>query len=376
MDKDRPILEYCDMDTARPDVLRYLCSVFSGGLGLAFYKATFKDYKYMTNIEAQDIILDQPGFVACVNEVSYNTNKTTPLFLATLRKNMGAVLKLLSLGANPNTSCEYQIRDYEPYGNAKTPMILAVLLNQKEMVEAMAKHGGLLPVKGEYFWTRFPADKYPHIAGYLDLYESVAVVRVSVKDYSALDSIDKLRGSMPETDFPETSPNVPESETVLDANIDIDDTILSLLVQYKAESAEVLGYLDIQSLGRIQQTSRFWYHVGRSNSCWKRAFMNSSVHWSPSTVELSNKYLRYLEADKEVKWKHVCFFWASRNLCAKCGKRFRIRERTDCTEPMGDKDHKVGFLPHSLVKYNSIYEKAKYQLHIDHFYDPPKKTGE
>ncbi|KAH3722643.1 hypothetical protein Pelo_18651 [Pelomyxa schiedti] len=47
MDKDRPILECCDMDTARPD-------------GLQIH-------------EAQDIILDQPGFVAHVNETNEDT---------------------------------------------------------------------------------------------------------------------------------------------------------------------------------------------------------------------------------------------------------------------------------------------------------------
>ncbi|KAH3743142.1 hypothetical protein Pelo_15450 [Pelomyxa schiedti] len=366
LDKDWPIAEYCKQEEARPEILRHLCSVFSGGLGLALLNATSTRFRHFERAEAQQILVDHPAFLPWVNEESYPGKNKTPLLLATIIKNQPVALKLLSLGANPNAPCEYDMGNYD--SQAKTPMILAVIFNQKELVDAMAKRGGLLPSKSDFFWKRFPDKEYPHIAGYLDLYQSQTVKVLSVEKYSALESIDKLRGSMPVMDFSGVPPSDPESGMVSAAKIEMDDTITSLLAQYQAETAEVLGYLDIQSLGRIQQTSRFWYHVGRSNSSWQHAFMNSSAAWPHSTRVLLRRYLHILKAEEEVKWKHVCFFWASRNLCQHCVKPFRVCDGTDCTDRMGYEGHRPVLVPPSLHRYHSILDEAREKVRRSAFH--------
>ncbi|KAH3746002.1 hypothetical protein Pelo_12628 [Pelomyxa schiedti] len=62
-------------------------------------------------------------------------------------------------GADPNVKCLWEHEE----STETTPMILDVIINQKELAETMAKRGGLLPCKTA--WRKFNGPHFFHIVG-------------------------------------------------------------------------------------------------------------------------------------------------------------------------------------------------------------------
>ncbi|KAH3756362.1 hypothetical protein Pelo_11857 [Pelomyxa schiedti] len=265
-------------------------------------------------------------------------------------------------GARPNV-LRRESADTPFYGNVeKKPRASHAVFIPWELVAEMAKHGGLLPNKTNKLWGEFKGPEYVHIHVYLELYPSQIVSLMAVSKYSEIsDSVDMLRASMPAMEFKTPSPNrFTEPPPMVSAAIEIDDSITSMLVQYQAETARVLGFLDIQSLGRIQQTSRFWYHVGRSNSSWKQVLLNNSTTWSENARSIFKHYMSELnDNDEEIKWKHVCFVWVSRNICKWCGKIFRNCDGIKCTDTHAQCAQHRGAVEHlNLEIYYRAYSRA------------------
>ncbi|KAH3764380.1 hypothetical protein Pelo_3756 [Pelomyxa schiedti] len=313
LDAKLPIAVYCGCEEARPDVLQYLCQVFHKGLGRAFVNATQYPRWSATNKELLDILVNHPNFSAFLN--SETANEKTPLFMAILRNQRELAMKFLTLGANPNASCSFQLRSYE---GIFTPMILAVILDQSELVAEMVRLGGVLPNKECDLWKHYQSSEYDHIHGYWKLFPNQAVGSISVSKYSEIiGSTDALRASMPVMEFEKVPPSgAIDTRQMVSASIEIDDSITAMAALYQAETAGVLALLDVQALGRIQRTSRFWYHAGRSSSCWKQALLNSSVTWSKNARSVLSHFLNEIGGDcDQTKWKHVSFVWMSRNFC-------------------------------------------------------------
>ncbi|KAH3764333.1 hypothetical protein Pelo_3800 [Pelomyxa schiedti] len=356
LDNQTPIAMYCCFKEARPEVLQYLCQVFHKGLGNAFVYATMYPQWSATNKELLDIIVKHPNFPEGIN--SKTGNERTPLFMAIMRNHRDLALKFLSLGANPNTPCKCQLHHYE---GIFTPTILGVILDQSELVTEMAKQGGVLPSQDYELWRYYGSSEYDHIQGYLKLFPNRAVSSISVSKYSEIiGPTDILRASMPVMDFENLPPNrTPKTPHMVSASVEIDGTITAMAALYQAETAGVLAHLDIPSLGRIQQTSRFWYHAGRSNSCWKQALLNSSGAWPHTARMVFSDLLNKMGADDQTKyeWKHVCFVWMSRNFCTGCGQVYRRCEGTKC--PKGRLELHSPAVEYSVLEnYNNAYIRS------------------
>ncbi|KAH3705881.1 hypothetical protein Pelo_19571 [Pelomyxa schiedti] len=110
----------------------------------------------------------------------------------------------------------------------------------------------------------------------------------------------------------------------------VDMSLTQLMIKFNTEITGVMEILDIQSLGRVQQTSRFWYQCGRTNDLWRRALFNSSREWNQTARQKVDKCLASLP-EATTKWKHVCFFWTSKNMCTKCRKVYRNRDPVTLT---------------------------------------------
>ncbi|KAH3763435.1 hypothetical protein Pelo_4769 [Pelomyxa schiedti] len=354
-DQQQPIAVYCGCEEARPDVLQFLCHLFHKGLGRAFVNATQYPRWSATNRELLDILVNHPNFPDCIKSESTPERAPTPLFVAILRNHQDLALKFLSLGANPNAPCTHQLGNYR---DEFTPMILAVILNRSELVTEMVKLGGVLPSEECDIWKHHKGSEYDHIHGYLELFRHRTGVNpsLSVVDYSTVaSSTDMLRASMPVMKFEKLTPNgVSETPQMVSAFVGIDDAITANAALYKAETAGVLTFLDIQSLGRIQRTSRFWYHVGRSNSCWMQALLNSSVTWQDATKMVLRHFLSLMEIESDqTKWKHVSFVWMSRNYCTGCGHAYRCCDGTQCTE------NRPRLMHHSAIEYSVLNNYCK-----------------
>ncbi|KAH3764381.1 hypothetical protein Pelo_3757 [Pelomyxa schiedti] len=351
LDAKLPIAVYCGCEEARPDVLQYLCQVFHKGLGRAFVNATQYPRWSATNKELLDILVNHPNFTESLN--SETENRRTPLFMAILRNHRELAMKFLTLGANPNAPCSFQLRSYE---GIFTPMILAVILDQSELVAEMARLGGVLPSKNSDLWRHYQSSEYDHIHEYLKLLPHQAVGSISVSKYSEIiGSTDALRASMPVMEFEKLPSHTRE---MVSASVGIDDSITAMAALYQAEIAGVLALLDVQSLGRIQQTSRFWYHVGRSNSCWKKALLNSSATWSQNARIIFSHFLNEIEDCDQIKWKHVSFVWMARNYCTGCGYAYRCCDGTKCAVNRPRVSHTPAIEYPALHTYYQTYDLA------------------
>ncbi|KAH3731902.1 hypothetical protein Pelo_17270 [Pelomyxa schiedti] len=116
----------------------------------------------------------------------------------------------------------------------------------------------------------------------------------------------ELRGSMPSFELPFISSQIEFTPAAQIRHVTfphlsrthikhrVDMSLAQLMVQFNAEITGVMELLDIQSLGRVQQTSRFWYQSGRTNDLWRRALFNSSRQWSQRVRHKVDKCLESL----------------------------------------------------------------------------------
>ncbi|KAH3723405.1 hypothetical protein Pelo_17893 [Pelomyxa schiedti] len=205
----------------------------------------------------------------------------------------------------------------------RTPLTMAVALNRKKVVAEMVKRGGILPPGFSEFWSK--SDPNFTVESFLEgTWDKHVRARTAYERIlPPLQRVSELRSSMAIAD------TTPLPHTC----IPIDSSLTSLMVRYQSEITGVLELLDIRSLGRIQQTSRFWYHVGRTNSLWKNALVNTSTTWSPQVRQtLAAALLVLCEArdTPPTKWKRVCFFWVSQKLCALCQYPYREYQGQQC----------------------------------------------
>ncbi|KAH3763767.1 hypothetical protein Pelo_4389 [Pelomyxa schiedti] len=356
MDQTYPINTQCN---APLEIFEHLCSVFSNGLEDAFVAG----YK-----ERQQVILKHPGFPAVINCLTLNEPHTTALFTAVVSGEQEMVSSLLSLGASPNVVCE-KLENSPGIDQLKhnlkfeidissiplTAMVFALITDQKSLVQEMAEHGGSLPPEFCEKWSQ--GDPLFSLQTYLD---------GSWEEH--LQANKKYSRSLP---FPEehwelySSMRISDSILFNAADISVDDpSITSMIGQYNTEIRGVLELLDVQSLGRIQQTSRIWYNVGRSNALWQCALLNTCEKWKAGARAKLHTMHGPLSEDSKVKWKHVCFFWLSRCLCRRCHCYYRICDDTHCaaasidnplstTPPSGH--HQPRAMHAQLLRFAALY---------------------
>ncbi|KAH3732019.1 hypothetical protein Pelo_17152 [Pelomyxa schiedti] len=286
------------------EVLNHLCGVFSRGLAAAYFHAPKK---------CRALITKHPKFVQSIDEISPKTGDTV-LYKATIKGDTESALEALSFGADPNIQCRRNPTWCDFPEELRTPIVMAVASEQKEVVKEMARHGGVLPLA---FCNRI-ADSAFSLEAYIDgtWDKHIATIQTFRKSLPAVKWNYELRGSTP-FDLP---PIHSQTEFAPGAETQFDMT--QMMVQYNTEITGVMEFLDIQSLSRVQQTSRFWYQCGRTNSLWKRALFNSSREWSGTVRHKVNKCLELLP-EATTKWKHVCFFWAAKNQCTECHEVYR-----------------------------------------------------
>ncbi|KAH3758598.1 hypothetical protein Pelo_9605 [Pelomyxa schiedti] len=289
----------------------YLCSVFSEGLIEILVTARSRFRRKL---------LDYPKFSSIANQpFQLHGGTVTPLYFAVAKGSINMVIKLLALGADPNVVCAlgvewfceqfkpYRAFDLYPWGSS--PMTLAVATLRKDMVQEMARCGGILTPKFCRRWSKY--DPAFSLASYLDGSWEEHLERLS-------DHCSELHASMPLLSY-----------SLVPVEFIVSESITSMMIQYKAEITGVLELLDIKSLGRIQRTSKFWYQMGRSNSLWKSALLNSSMKWERKIRDQLILSTQLLDNDS-TKWKHAAFFWVARNLCVKCGHKYRQCDAFHC----------------------------------------------
>ncbi|KAH3731408.1 hypothetical protein Pelo_17762 [Pelomyxa schiedti] len=287
-------------------ILEYLCSVFSEGLGEALIIARSRHRRFLLN---------HPKLPGVINQqVQFHDGTLTPLYFSVAKGSLKMVIQLLTVGADPNVVCEHNVcwalihqLHYDDRGDR--PMTLAVATNQKDMVREMARCGGILTPEFCRDWSN--NDPVFSLASYLN---------GSWEEH--LKSLSTYKASLPVT---------PRSKLCASMPL-VNESITSMMIQYKAEITGVLELLDIESLGRIQQTSKFWYQMGRANSLWKSALLNTSMKWGRKFRNQLILSTRLLD-DGSTKWKHAAFFWMARNVCLKCGYKYRRCETTYCAPP-------------------------------------------
>ncbi|KAH3767132.1 hypothetical protein Pelo_1008 [Pelomyxa schiedti] len=321
--KKSPLL-FCSRISDRAEILSILCQHYTKGLCDAFISC-------LSNPSYWKVLMAHPNLSQCIN--IHSKDGATPLFAATVREYPDIALKLLDLGADPNISC----RGLTPYWctfeeNLRTPIVMAVGTNQQSLVREMARHGGILQEEFCHLWGK--GDPLFSLASYLD-----GSWAEHIRAQTAYES------ELPPAPGPHTQLllSLSLSEAVPTATIENDPSIMSLLIHFTPEMTGVLEFLDIKSLGRIQQTSRFWYHFGRTNSLWKSALLNTSRSWD--TEQQSHVQWQVLHLDTNIKWKHACFYWMAKNLCKGCNLMYRNYHPGTCgTDPQGQHKPTV-FMP-------------------------------
>ncbi|KAH3723404.1 hypothetical protein Pelo_17892 [Pelomyxa schiedti] len=324
MESRKPI-SFCATSGCRSvEILAFLCEVFDSGMAEAFV------HSLSYTPEFASFLMRHSKFPQCINNLCSSCNdkgQQTALVAAILNESHHDEFasELLSLGADPNTPCTVCPKWCHFPPEMRTPLTMAVALNRKKVVAEMVKRGGILPSGFSEFWSN--RDPNFTVESFLEgTWDKHVQARA---EYERLlppsQPFSELRSSMAIAD------TTPLSCTY--TCIPIDHSLTSLMVRYQSEITGVLELLDIRSLGRIQQTSRFWYHVGRTNSLWKNALVNTSTTWSPQVRQtLAAALLVLCEArdTPPTKWKRVCFFWVSRNLCARCHRTYREYQGKQC----------------------------------------------
>ncbi|KAH3732332.1 hypothetical protein Pelo_16833 [Pelomyxa schiedti] len=312
MDSRWPIL-YFSKNGCRGDavcdfsILNHLCRVFSRGLAAAYLRAPNK-YRHT--------IASHPMFAQSIDEISPKTGDTA-LYEATIKGDTDVALEALSFGADPNLQCRRNPKWCDFPEELRTPIVMAIASEQKELVKEMARHGGILPLA----FCKMVGDSAFSLESYIDgtWEKHVSMNNNFRKSLPAANLSSELRGSMPAVQLPFVPLQI---EFTPGAQIQIDISLTQLMIQFNTEITGVMELLDIQSLGRVQQTSRFWYQCGRTNDLWRRALFNSSREWSQRVRHKVDKCLESLP-EATTKWKHICFFWVSKNRCLQCHKLYR-----------------------------------------------------
>ncbi|KAH3760782.1 hypothetical protein Pelo_7390 [Pelomyxa schiedti] len=333
-------------------VFHWLCSVFSNGLEDAFVYGR-RNYR--------ETILQHPEFPSVLNRFTECKPHTTPLFAVAVSGEKELVNRLLSLGASPNTVCE-KWPEWEdgrdlPIGQLRqgginiskiilTPMVIALITDRKQIVQAMSNHGGVLPPEFCQDWSR--GDPHFSVATYLDgSWQEHVLANISYTQ------------TLP---FPEEHTELCASlsfgdDKLVTAKIPINESITMMMARYNTEISGVLDFLDIQALGRIQQTSRIWYHAGRSNSLWKWALLNTSATWNQATKTKLYRMITTLDQEPTTKWKRVCFFWLSRCFCCRCAQYYRSCEEVVCVASQHRPRAVSPQLQSISTLYNSLHEE-------------------
>ncbi|KAH3766561.1 hypothetical protein Pelo_1570, partial [Pelomyxa schiedti] len=285
MEKRDPIRKYWTR-TRNLKTLPFLCQTFTRGLEDAF---VHEHSRYWP------IIMQNPGFTRVINYVSLRVPRLTPLFAATMQGEEETAIKLLSMGADPNISC-------------KVP---TVVRNSKNLVCAMRKQSGVLPADFIQLWSE--PDFIFDIEAFLDgSWENHSGMR---QEYKAALPHTRVHRKMYISKF--------LLDSDLTQGIQIDTNITSLMIRYQAAITGVLELVNIQALGRLQQTSQFWYHAASINSLWKFALMNTSRTWPEFARNKLSLCIDLLDKHSSTQWKHVGFFWLARNRCHYCRVRYR-----------------------------------------------------
>ncbi|KAH3760780.1 hypothetical protein Pelo_7388 [Pelomyxa schiedti] len=317
--EERKPLKLAVTSASGEPILEYLCSVFSEGLVELLVTAPDR---YRT------ILLEHPKLSGVVNQqVPFPGGTLTLLYFAVSKKSLDMVIKLLGLGADPNVFCTLSMEWYcEQFGTmiprvfprGSRPMTLAVVTDQRDMVREMARCGGILTPEFCRDWSN--NDPVFSLASYLD---------GSWEEH--LKSLSVYKASLPVSPCSELCASMPlwSDYLVPAAEFIVSESITSMMIQYKAEITGVLELLDIKSLGRIQQTSKFWYQMGRSNSLWKRALLNSGMKWEKKIQDQFILSTRLLDSDS-TKWKNAAFFWVARNICSACRQTYRRCDSSYC----------------------------------------------
>ncbi|KAH3732195.1 hypothetical protein Pelo_16973 [Pelomyxa schiedti] len=317
MEKRKP-LKFAASSSHAEQILEYLCSVFSEGLGKALIIARSHHRR---------ILLKHPKIPGVINQqVKFHDGTLTPLYFSVVKGSLKMVIQLLTVGADPNVVCNHNVGwtlihqlHYDDRGDR--PMTLAVATNQKDMVREMARCGGILTPEFCRDWSN--NDPVFSLESYLD------------GSWEAhLKSLAVYQASLPKTPRSELCASMPLSDSLVPeaAEFIVNASITSMMIQYTAEITGVLELLDIKSLGRIQQTSKFWYQMGRSNSLWKSALLNTSMKWGRKFRDQLILSTRLLD-DGSTKWKHAAFFWVAQNVCLKCNQTYRRCDTTYCAPP-------------------------------------------
>ncbi|KAH3760783.1 purine-nucleoside phosphorylase [Pelomyxa schiedti] len=310
MDERAPLRRHCKK---MPEVFSCLCEVgFSKGLQDAFVHGSKHN---------RDFILDHKEFPQHINVLTEKKPHTTCLFVTVLKRKKRLALKLLSLGADPNTLCRaaHELRHSLALPKSViTPLVLAVGTNQRRLAQEMSQCGGELPSHFCHIWGK--GDSMFSLGTFLDgSWEEHSKAKEDYED------------SLPtQSEHWELYKPLSFPHTLHPSQIVTGLSITSFMVQFNNEMSRVLELLDIRSLGRLQQTSRFWYGAAQSNSTWKLALLNTSVSWHRKVQKKLLLGVEILEQDTTTKWKNVGFFWLSKCFCTRCHTFYQNREGTKC----------------------------------------------
>ncbi|KAH3732410.1 hypothetical protein Pelo_16755 [Pelomyxa schiedti] len=227
------------------EILTHLCGVFCRGLAIAYFSGPK---------QCRPVIGSHPKFVQSIDEISPKTGDTV-LYKATIKGDTEVALEALSFGADPNIQCKRNPKWCDFPEELRTPMVMVIASEQKELVKEMARRGGVLPLA---FCNRM-SDSAFSLEAYVDgtWDQHIAANKEFRKSLPAVKWNSELRGSSP-FDLPFIPSQI---EFTPGARVQIDVSLTQMMVQFNTEITGVMELLDIQSLGRVQQTSRFWYFL-------------------------------------------------------------------------------------------------------------------
>ncbi|KAH3743463.1 hypothetical protein Pelo_15148 [Pelomyxa schiedti] len=261
-----------------------------------------------------DILIKHRHLAKVINELS--SDNTTVLYAATTHNLSDQALKLMTLGADPNISGTRQ----DSRGTDScfhTPLTAAFMSKQLKLAVVMMQNGA----------------KFPENFSYLCAKDDPTFLTTNEVIQAHLEALDKYFNLLPTVQsvsmFYRQSIQCRDlSDTLLDG-----DTILPKLWNSTVGVMGVLYYLDVRTIGRLQQVSRIWYNIGCASRLWKQVLMNTSAKWMNKRQTQLRRMIAALsdtESVHSVNWKNFAFLWISRHQCIVCHKVYHPYDSSSC----------------------------------------------